>query len=133
MSTHRHILATLLAVMLSTAPSGVFAADPPEPGPPRDLVLDDRLQLAGHITLGGALAVSLAGVILIEADPFALAYGDIGFGLVGAGIGALVTASCLLGFSRPVHLPTDPPVGIRPRRVALFVPGTIGLGLVTEL
>jgi hypothetical protein len=67
-----------------------------------------RLQTAGKLSLAAAFALIVAGVVMIEVDPYALAFGDWGFGLVGAGVGGLITSSFILGFSRPVHIDDHP-------------------------
>jgi hypothetical protein len=67
-----------------------------------------NLQTAGQIVLGGALALVITGVALIEVDPYAMKFGDWGFAATGVGVGAFVASAFLLGFSRPVHVRDHP-------------------------
>jgi hypothetical protein len=81
-----------------------------------DIVAQARLQTAGQIVLAGAFLCAIVGIVLIEVDPYALAFGEWGFSLVGAGVGALITSSFILGFTRPVHVGDHPLERERRRR-----------------
>lgn len=65
-------------------------------------ILNQRLQLAGHIALGTGFGAVLVGITLIEVD----SWGDIGkagFISACAGTGVAIVGMFLLGFSHPVH------------------------------
>jgi hypothetical protein len=90
---------------------GLELGDSPYGAPPpigADLVLQMRLQTSGKAVLAAALALIVAGVTLIEIDPYALAVGDWGFATIGVGLGAFITSAFLLGFSHPVHVRDHP-------------------------
>jgi len=104
-------------------PAGAVEAGPPSPGGEVSLEASDsdhddlegpnlvaqaRLQAAGMIVLTTAFACIIAGVVLIEIDPYALEIGDWGFAIIGAGVGGLITSSFILGLTHPVHIGDHP-------------------------
>ena len=88
-----------------------------------DLVLQSRLQTAGKALLASAFILIIAGAALIEADPYAMAIGDVGFAGIGVGVGTFIASAFLLGLSRPVHVHDHP----SERRHAIFVAPSRGL------
>lgn len=67
-----------------------------------DIEKNYMMQRAGYALLGTGLGVIIAGVALIEVDP----WGPVGMGGfvgVGVGISFWTAAGFILGFSRPVH------------------------------
>ncbi len=83
-----------------------LAQEAPLAGTP--LAREARLQTAGKAMLAAAIAFMLAGVVLVEVDPYSLAVGDWGFASVGVGVGSFVASAFLLGLSRPVHIHDHP-------------------------
>lgn len=59
------------------------------------------MQRWGYILFGTGLVAALAGVVLVEIDPYDQAIGKPGFVTLGAGIGVMTAGMFLLGFSRP--------------------------------
>jgi hypothetical protein len=96
-----------------------------EPHGDADLVLQSRLQTAGKALLASAFAFIVAGVTIIEVDPYSLAVGDWGFASVGVGVGTFIASAFLLGLSHPVHIRDHP----LERRHAFFVVPARGLAL----
>lgn len=115
-------IAALLAGALLSLPSAAAETGPPPPaeidlepslpdseeleGP--ELVAQANVQLAGKLVLATAFAAMIAGVVLIEVDPYALKIGDWGFGMVGVGVSALIASSFMLGLTHPVHVQDHP-------------------------
>ncbi len=83
----------------SRAPEG---PSPLAEAPEFDIEKNYKMQRAGMGLLIAGLAIDIAGIILIEADPWGKV-GLSGFISVGVGITLWTIASFLLGFSRPVH------------------------------
>jgi hypothetical protein len=128
------VIARLVVVvgLLLTVSRGAGAAEPAkavEAGPPSpggevaleaasapdldakggvNLVAQARLQIAGKVALAAAFACIIAGVVMIEIDPYALEIGDWGFAMVGAGVGGIVASSFVLGLTHPVHIDDHP-------------------------
>lgn len=122
------VLLGLAVCATATGAAAGGAEGPPAPAPPGGSALDgdgtpggggglrlggellrqERLQTAGKAALAAALALVVAGVTLIEVDPYATAIGDWGFAAVGAGLGTFVASAFLLGFSHPVHVRDHP-------------------------
>jgi hypothetical protein len=93
-----------------------------------NLVLQSRLQRAGKAVLATAFAIILAGVVLIEVDPYSIAIGDWGFAAVGVGLGAFITSAFMLGLSRPVHFRDHP--AERKHRFSLIPSRGLAIGYV---
>lgn len=109
--------AIVLALVARAAPAGasegpddtrrerIRAPAGPSPlakAPEFDVEKNYNMQRGGYVLLGTGFAAIIAGVALIEVDP----WGPIGLGgfvTVGVGISLWTAAGFLLGFSRPVH------------------------------
>jgi hypothetical protein len=68
-----------------------------------DIRENQLMQLWGKILLGLGFGHALLGIALIEIDPWGT-LGQVGFSVIGGGVGLLTTGMFCLGFSRPVHL-----------------------------
>jgi len=118
------LIASVCGGAHAAKPDAAVEAGPPSPGgdvaleaasaPDRDesgglnLVAQARLQTAGKVVLATAFACIIAGIVMVEIDPYALKIGDWGFAIIGAGVGGLITSSFILGFTHPVHIDDHP-------------------------